>query len=539
VTKSAKVIDASVLRRAMSRFSEALDAHREEIDSLNVFPVPDGDTGTNMALTQRSVSEAVAAAGDVTLEEVGRIVARAALMGARGNSGVILAQVLRGLCDRLCQEPTPASRALAEAIGRGSDEARRGVARPVEGTALTVLAAAADAALERAGAGAGPASVADAALEAARAASAKTRDMLPELRDAGVVDAGGRGMILLFDALSAAIHDGDLTEGAGPSGPVGRTAEVETPSLEQRFEVTYLWEGEDDALPDVTEALGEAGDSVVVVGGGGLFKVHVHTNEPDVVQAAGAEAGSVRDVRVVDLEREVAEQCVAGQARAVRAAERHACELVAVAEGEGLAELFSSLGATVVPGGPGNNPSVAELVKGIETASAASVFMLPNHSNIEPAAREAAAESAKEVVVVPARSIPAGLSAAAAFNPFDSARDNERSMADAVRGATGIEITVAARDAMTAGGSVRKGEWLGLVDGDLAEAGSDPAEIAGKLVARLRSEDHEILTLIVGADPTDEEAARMADALRDAAPGLEVETHRGGQPHSQYLIGLE
>jgi fatty acid kinase len=533
------VIDSSKLREAMSTYAEALEAHREEIDSLNVFPVPDGDTGTNMALTQRTVCEALMAAEDMALPEVGRIVSRAALMGARGNSGVILAQALRGFCDRLCREQSADSRDLAEALTRASEEARSAVARPVEGTALTVLSGAAEAARDSWLAGEDPASMAGAALEGARRASDRTRDMLPELRAAGVVDAGGRGMVLLFDALSAALRGGELTEGVGPSGPVGRTTEAKPEALEQRYEVMYLWEGSDEALPGLTATLNDEGDSVVVVGGGGLFKVHVHTNRPDTVQAAGAAAGSVRDQRVVDLESEVAELCVAGQARAVRASERRASGLVAVTEGRGLAELFSSLGAAVVAGGPGNNPSVRELVRALEAMPAPFVLVLPNHPNVVPAAREAAAASVKDVAVVPARSIPAGLSAAAAFNPFAPGGENERSMLEAIGGSLAIEITVASRDATTHGGPVRKGDWLGLLDGEVAEFGSDPAELAAKMVARLRSEDHEVLTLIVGADPSDEEAARLAEELRDAAPGLQVETHRGGQPRYHYLIGLE
>jgi DAK2 domain fusion protein YloV len=543
VARAVTVIDASVLREVMSRFSEALEAHREEIDSLNVFPVPDGDTGTNMALTQRAVCEALAEAGDMELPEIGRLIGRGALMGARGNSGVILAQVLRGLCDRLCRAGGAGARDLAEALAQASDQARRAVARPVEGTVLTVLSTAAEAAREQGGGDGGPAAVADAALEAARSASKRTRDMLSELRAAGVVDAGGRGMVLLFDALAAAVGGGALTEGAGPQGPVGRKADVEPGTLEQRYEVTYLWEGPSDAIPELSRALNAAGDSVVVVGGDGLFKVHVHTNEAAAVQDVAVRVGSVRDVRVVDLQSEVAEQCVAGQARAVRAAEVLPAGMVAVVEGDGLAELFSSLGASVLPGGPENVPDVDDLVRAIDAVPAVHVLVLPNHRSVRSVAREAAVKSTKDASEVPAVSVPAGLSAAAAFNPVASPEENEHEMSEAAARTPSIEIQRATRDATARADAVEPSAWVVVLNGAVVEAGSDPVELVERRVASFRSPDHdhdyEILMLIVGRDATDGEAERFAAHLRDAVPWLRIEMHRGGQPHSYYLIGLE
>jgi uncharacterized protein len=538
VARGVAAIDGGVFREVMVRFGEALEAHREEIDSLNVFPVPDGDTGTNLALTQRAVRDALEQAGSSDLRDAGRVVARAALMGARGNSGVILAQVLHGLSEGLGNSAAADARALAESLERASAEARRAVARPVEGTALTVLGDAAGAARRSQAAGSDLAATALAALEAARRASDRTHEMIPELSAAGVVDAGGRGMVLLFDAFAAVLGGGRLTEPVGPSGPVGRVQQAEPQPLRQRYEVVYLWEGSDERLPEISRALNELGDSVVVVGGSGLFKIHVHTNVPDEAVAA-AGPGGAHDLQVVDLEAQVAEHCVAGQARAVRMAEQQAAALVAVSDGDGLAEIFRSLGAVVVRGGPGSNPAVGELVEAVEASPASSALILPNHPNVLPASERAARESSKDVRVIPTSSVVAGLSAAAAFNPMVPAQENEEPMRDVAKGFVHLEVTRAVRDAATPAGPVRRGDWLGLAGGDIVAAGRDPERIAVKLVANHRSPNHEVLTLVLGVEASDDEAAGVEAALRESTSDLEIQVHRGGQPHHPYLIGLE
>jgi DAK2 domain fusion protein YloV len=483
------------------------------------------------------------------VEEIGRLdgddpeafaeaVGRAALMGARGNSGVILAQVLRGLVDTLwhAESAGAAGSPLAAGLRAASDEARRAVARPVEGTVLSVLEDAAAAAEARDG---DAATVAESAFGAAEASLDRTREVLPELRSAGVVDAGGRGILLLFDALASVLGGHAMTVDVGPGGPVGhQEADVEGP-LEFRFEVMYLLHGDDALVPALSDRLAAIGDSVVVVGGGGLYKVHVHTNDPDLAVEAATEAGRTQDVRVADLEGQVAEQCAAGQARAVRVAERQAVAMVAVADGDGLAALFRSLGAVVVPRGPGNDPSVRELLDAIEAAPAPAVVVLPGHPDVVPAAERAARESAKEVRVVPTSSIPEGLSAAAAFNPLGTLDDAGRAMEHAAGGVAAGAVTRAARDASTPAGDVAPGDWLGLVDGEVVAVGDAPVAVVVELVTRLRRESDEILTVLWGADATEGEVERLRGALAGEFYGLEVEIHRGDQPGFPFLLGLE
>jgi DAK2 domain fusion protein YloV len=538
VAPSSTTIDAAALREAMSRFGRTLDEHREELNSLNVFPVPDGDTGTNMALTQLSVVEALVGLESGGLPELGGAIARASLMGARGNSGVILAQVLRGLCERLCEKEAADATALGDALVLAAEEARRAVAKPLEGTALSVLSDAAAGAQDALAKGGDVVSVAGAALRSARDSVARTTELLPELREAGVVDAGGRGMLLLFDALASTLAGHDLTEPVGPLGPVGHAQGQDTQPLDHNYEVMFLWEGRDDEVPELTQGLSRLGDSVVIVGGGGLYKVHAHVDDPEAAVSVAGD-GAVRDVRVVDLAAEVAEHCVAGQARAVRVAEEQAAALVAVADGDGLIELFRSLGAVVVRGGPGNPPAVGDIAAAIDAAPADSVLVLPNHRNVVPAADQAASESAKTVHVLPVRSPPAGLTAAAAFNPMADADENRTSMASAAEACACGEIVLATGGGTSAVGAVGVGDCIGMVGDEVRAVGHDPPNVAAALVRALLTDDQEILTLVVGADPSDQESAAVEEAIRAAAPALEVEVHRGGQPRTLFLIGVE
>ncbi|HEX6208921.1 MAG TPA: DAK2 domain-containing protein [Actinomycetota bacterium] len=527
-------LDAPTLRRAMTLYARALEAHREEIDSLNVFPVPDGDTGTNMLLTQQAVVEALEKTSDASLAETGETIARASLMGARGNSGVILSQILRGLCARL-GEGEADGRALAEALARADALARSAVAEPVEGTILSVLHDAA----ERAGDG-DVGAVAEGAFGAAEASLVRTRDQLAALRDAGVVDAGGKGLVLLLDALRAAIRGGDLRTRAGPPGPVGHRDTPGTTGSRYGFETMFLLETADGELGSLREALRRIGDSVVVVGGGGLYNVHVHTDDPDAAVEAGRAVGEPREVRVTSLDERVARHCLAGQARGAREAEEEQVgrlPLVAVVEGAGLEGIFRSLGATVVRGGPGNNPAVGDLVRALERTPGDLVFLLPNHPNVWPAAKAAAREAGR-AEVVRTRSASQGIAAALAY----STGDGSAPMSDAARRTASGRLARAERAAETPGGGVAPGDWVGIddADGDIWAAGGDAAAVAARLVTdRLATDRHELATVYWGSEGTREGAEAVAWAIRGALADLETDVQRGDQPRYPYLIALE
>ena len=537
-----ETLDAAALARAMDLYAEALEAHREEIDSLNVYPVPDGDTGTNLLLTHRAVIEAMGRRGrSGSIDEIGAIVSRASLMGARGNSGVILSQVFRGLFAAWHGHDNVGPAELVAGLEEATREAYRAVARPVEGTVLSVLrdaaGAAAAAGTER------EANVHDllaACLAEARASLERTREALPELRRAGVVDAGGRGLVLFFDALLAAFEGRGRSETPGPPGPVLRRpagpAPVSPVDLEFPFEVQVLLEAGDEEVAALRTELARQGDSLVIVGGG-TVNVHVHTDRPQEVVALVSEAGSARDVRVTDLREQVVD-CIGGQARSVRVAEQ-TCAMVAVAEGEGLVRTFRSLGALVVPGGPGANPSVMDLLAAIEAASAEEVAVLPNHPNVVPAATQAAGATRKRAAVIDSRSVPGGLAAATEFNPHAPLDQNALAMREAVMRCRAGELARAERDADTPAGHVEAGEWLAMASGTAAAVGGTAAECALAVALRIAGPEDELLTLIVGQDASPEERRTVEATLRRRFPDLEVQVLDGGQPRYPFLIGVE
>jgi DAK2 domain fusion protein YloV len=523
-------LDPPKLRRAMEAYAQELRRHRLELNSLNVYPVPDGDTGNNMLLTQEAVVEALGQIDDegAGFDVVGSAISRASLMGARGNSGVILSQVLRAICERMPTDGRPAGASeISAALRHAATEAHRAVAKPMDGTVLSVLREAADAAEGSAGRGEEAATVLEAALGAGRAELARTMEVLPQLVAAGVVDAGGKGILVLLDVLMATLQDQAPSEPIGPLGPIGQQQGVRAPQASlPGFEVQFLLEATEEGALSLRRALGEIGDSLVVVGGGGLFNVHVHTDEPDLVVGIGGRAGRTRELRVLSLAEGV--DCIGGQARAVQVAEQ-ASAMVAVVEGEGLVRVFASLGAVVVTG---IDSSVPDLASAIDSAPAGAVVVLPNHPSFAAAAEIATAESSKDTVVVGSRSMPAGIAAAAAFNPNSSLRVNAATMEAALMLCRSGEL-VRTREA-------DGGDWLGVVEGEAVFPAATVTEAAAQVVQRLQpKEGAELVTIVVGKDALPDDRVRVQDVLRRRFPGIRLEIVDGGQPRSPFLIGVE
>jgi DAK2 domain fusion protein YloV len=505
----------------MALYAEGLRRHRDEIDSLNVFPVADGDTGTNLLLTLEAVDRRLADLdSSAPWHVVGEAILESSLLGARGNSGVILSQVLRGFLQALPEEGggVDVARALAEA----SREADRAVAAPAEGTMLSVLRDAAGAATSAAASAEEVEAVLDVALAAARDSLRRTTELLPALREAGVVDAGALGLVLLLDALRAAVTGGELTEAVGAMGPVNRVAaQAVPPSAGPATEVEFILEAPDERVVALRGELARIGDSVVVVGGGGRYHVHVHTDTPDDATAAGARAGRLGEVSMVALLDRL-DPCIADQARGVRVAEA-ATALVASADGQGLMRTLRSLGATVLPGSCG----VADLVSAVEASPPREVLLLPAHPDLARTANDAAAGAAKPVRVIVASSIPAALAAAAAFNATAPFEENVEGMEAAVASTVSGEVVRA-----PAG-------WTGRIDGHaVVEAAASPADAIEELVRKL-SDGRELLTLVAGRDATDGELEVVRTRLRSTHPELELSEVWGDQPGAPYVIGLE
>jgi uncharacterized protein len=531
----------------VTTYRDALRLHQDAINRLNVYPVPDGDTGTNMALTVQSVAEALPGAG-ADLGEVATAISRGALMGARGNSGVILSQILRGLAEAIRDGGGVDGPAVVAGLRRASDGAYQAVQHPVEGTILTVIRAAAEGAEQVAAEGPpGLVAVLGAARTAAAEALARTPDLLPVLKEADVVDSGGTGLLLLFDSFLHVTDGRDMPEPdesqvAAPAQAGGEHSEAGSSC---RYEVMYLLEAPDEAIGSFREVWSGIGDSIVVVGGDGLYNCHIHTDDIGAAVEAALDAGRPRQIRVSDLWDEVEEERWVREAAKTPPPETPevpvTCAVVAVCAGDGIARIFHSLGANrIVTGGQSMNPSTAELLAAIEDAPADQVMVLPNNKNVVPVAHAAAAQSAKTVRVVPTRSVPEGFAALLDYDPEAGAEDNETSMLAGARRVLAGEVTTAVRASRCDVGPIAAGDFLGITGGEIVAVSPTLSAAANELLAHLVAPDHhDIVTLIAGEGSTPADTRRITTWLEDNHPEVAVEVHQGGQPLYPYLLSVE
>ena len=526
---------------------EALGEARAAIDALNVFPVPDGDTGTNMFLTLESACAGIAEAFDAApdgrvpaLVDVAEAFGRGAVLGARGNSGVILAQVIRGVASVIADTPSRVFTAdvVRRGLRRACGEAYAAVAHPVEGTILTVARAAADAA--EAWPGDDLVGVVESAVASAHEALDRTPQMLPVLRDAGVVDAGGQGLVVVYDALL------DVVTGVRRRRP-GRGVRPKLPAVarlgsaahglpvapaggDMSYEVMYLFGGEDAAAEALRSRLDGLGDSLVVTGDDGLWNVHVHVHDAGAAIEAGLDLGRVHRIRVTYLP-----SALPAEARVGRG-------VVVVAHGPGVAAVLQEQGAVVVPARPRRRPSTAELLDGITRANAAEVLLMPSDSDTLAVA-EAAAEQARaagiRVSVIPTRSVVQSLAAAAVHDPAARFDDDVVAMTRAAGATRYGAVTVASREAMTSAGPCREGDILGLADGDIVEIGDSVDAVARAVLERLLSSGGELVTVVTGEEATESLADELAEWLSATHPGLDLVGVRGGQPLWPVIVGVE
>ncbi|HET9691882.1 MAG TPA: DAK2 domain-containing protein [Acidimicrobiales bacterium] len=529
-------------------FRDALRAHQERINRLNVYPVPDGDTGTNMALTLESVLEGLAEAGD-DLPAVAKAISHGSLMGARGNSGVILSQILRGLATTFGAAGGVDAAVLRDGLAAARDGAYKAVQNPVEGTILSVVAAAAEAAAasDTDDLGALVAEVRD----AAAAALERTPEQLPVLKQAGVVDSGGSGLLLLFDALAHVVSGTPLPEPDASAAPAATNAQGRGRAEggddhdDLRYEVMYLLEAPDAAIDSFRGVWAGLGDSIVVVGGDGIWNCHIHTADIGGAIEAALEVGRPRKIRVTDLWEEVEEERWVREAAAGGVPEAPpepvGCAVVAVCTGEGIRRIFRSLGvSTTVTGGQTMNPSTAELLEAIAAAPADQVVVLPNNKNIVPVAEAAAAQAAKAVRVVPTRGVQEGFAALLEYDPEGAVDDVAALMADSAGRVVAGEVTVAVRDTTAEVGPVRAGDFIGLSRSGIEAVGASASEAAIGLLDRLiDAGHHEIATIIVGEGAAAADTRRITEWLAEHHPDVATELHQGGQPLYPYLLSIE
>ena len=553
-------LGADALRHTLVTYRNTLKRHQADLNKLNVYPVPDGDTGSNMARTLDAVVAELNKHPD-SLDETYNAISHGSLMGARGNSGVILSQILRGLSATLKVASEHGAVKVAEALKAASVAAYDSVLKPIEGTILTVVREAADAAVRAAGDGATLAAMLRVARAAGRESLANTPELLPVLKEAGVVDAGGAGFLLLLDSALHVVDGEPLPEPENLSGPnteqliaVMKRGETDAANgagvdvSELRYEVMFLLEIDDSKSREFKLKWGEIGDSIVVVGGDGLYNCHVHTNDIGAaIEAPISLGGRPHQIRVTDLFEEVAEEHEKREAQIGAPTSNYTalpavtCAVVAVASGDGIAEIFGNLGVHgVVTGGQTLNPSTQELLDAVEHMNASQVVILPNNKNIIPVAQQVDGLTKKDVRVVPTCSMPEALAALVAYDPTASAEHNGTAMAKAAAAVVTGEITTAVRDTKTDAGAVKAGDTIGLVRGDgVVAIAPDVFECATALLKHIVTDNRELLTIIVGVDATADTTERIVAWAGEHFPAVASEVHRGGQPLYPYLFGVE
>jgi DAK2 domain fusion protein YloV len=542
--KTANFCSGKGLRQALEASTAWLERHAETINALNVYPVPDGDTGTNMLLTMRAALEELNNSPAQSASVVAHAVSYGSLMGARGNSGVILSQLFRGLARSLDKKEAFTALELAQAMTEASATAYKGVIKPVEGTILTVAREAADAAVAAAEERNDLLYVLERTVMEARHSVARTPSLLSVLAEAGVVDAGGQGLFVILEGALRFVRGEEV--GEFPTIEAG--VELEVPVEEEYgYETMFILKGEDLNVDEIREAIAAMGESVLVVGDSRAVKVHIHSMEPGRPLDYAAKLGTLTQISVENLQEQYrefvrhGEVTVPGRPQPLPVAEELGdTALVTVAPGAGLTRVFESLGVSaVVPGGQTMNPSTQQILKAIEGLNTEKAIVLPNNVNVIMAARQAGELSQKEVAVVPTTTIPQGISAVLAFNYQVDLETNAQMMEQAAHSVQTAEITTATRAAQINGVSVEEGEIIGLLDGELTASGSTLEEVVQEMLRQMKADAHEIITMYYGDGIVGTEAERLADEIRANYPDQEVELVDGGQPHYHYILSAE
>nr|WP_278192771.1 DAK2 domain-containing protein [Bacillus haynesii] len=536
-----------------------LSQNANVVDALNVFPVPDGDTGTNMNLSMTSGAKEVEQIDTANIGKVAQSLSRGLLMGARGNSGVILSQLFRGFGKSIEQKSDINAKEFAAAFQAGVDTAYKAVMKPVEGTILTVAKDAAKKAVLTAQTETDIIKVMEAVVNEAEASLERTPELLPVLKEVGVVDSGGKGLLYVYEGFLASLKGEKLSEKAAALPSLDDLVSAEhhknaqshmnTEDIEFGYCTEFMVKldsGKRNFNEDVfRQDLSGFGDSLLVVSDENIAKVHIHAEYPGEVMTYAQKYGSLINMKIENM-REQHSAILSQNKRETAApaekapAEKQPYGIVTVAMGEGIAELFESIGATkVIEGGQTMNPSTEDIVQAIKDANAETVVILPNNSNIVMAANQAADVAGQHVIVIPTKTVPQGMAALLAFNPALEADENEAAMLGAIGEVKSGQITYAVRDTNIDGIDIKKGDFMGILNGKIVETASDQLTAAKKLIAGMIDEDSEIVTVIKGEDAPEEEAEELAAFISETYEDVEVEVHDGKQPLYSYILAVE
>lgn len=532
-------LDGQELKQLFAASTAWLERHAAYVNSLNVFPVPDGDSGTNMLLTMQAAMKEVGTSPEHSAGTICKLLSHGALLGARGNSGVILSQIIRGFARTIEKKDVINANDFAAAMVEAARTAYKGVVKPVEGTILTVIRESADAATIAAAQHDDLRIVLSKTVDAARVAVLKTPSLLPVLKEAGVVDAGGQGLLVILEGALKYLNGEPMELVA---------AGVSAQALEQLereegwgFDIQFHIRGNNLDVEAIREKIASMGESALIVGDESLVKVHVHAPTPGAILDYGCSVGTITNIIVENMQEQYID-FMAGQSThpPVTSEEIAGIATIAVAPGAGLARVFESLGVgKIVAGGQTMNPSTEDLLKAINAVKSDQVIVLPNNKNIIPAAEQAKLLTTKQLAIVPTKTIPQGIAALLAFNFQSDLESNLKAMERAAHHIKTLEITIATRSVKLDGVEVKEGNFIALIDDELKGAGEDRTALTLAMLERMGAQDAEIITLYYGEAITANEAEVLAEKIRQAYPAQEVEVVNGGQPHYHFIISVE
>lgn len=556
-----KVIDAQLLQKAFISGAYNLEKNKDYINELNVFPVPDGDTGSNMSLTIMAAAREVSALENPSMDELSKTISSGSLRGARGNSGVILSQLLRGFCKEIKGKKQITVSVLSDGFVRAVETAYKAVMKPKEGTILTVAKGVAEKAVELSEMDMDFETLGQEILDHGNEVLKQTPELLPVLKEAGVVDSGGQGLMEFltgaYNGLTGKeVINEPLTSGGAAKTQTMSSEEIDTSHIKYGYctEFIIMLEKEYNAEIETKfkEFLTSIGDSLVVVSDDEIVKVHVHTNHPGLAFEKGLEYGSLTSMKIDNMREEHKEKVIHEQDRK-KAAEQEAAQeakkeepkkpfgFVAVSVGEGLNDIFKDLGVDhIIEGGQTMNPSTEDVLDAISKVNAETVFVFPNNKNIILAANQAAEiEEEKKVIVIPTKTIPQGISALISFDESATAEANQAGMEDAITAVKSGQVTYAVRDTSIDGKEIKTGDYMGIDDAGIQAVGQDITEVVKDLIGAMADEDSELLSIYYGSDVEEEKANALVEAVQAAYPDFEVEAHAGGQPIYYYILSLE
>jgi DAK2 domain fusion protein YloV len=538
-------VDGPLFKRALMGSLSWLSSNHEEVNRLNVFPVPDGDTGTNMLLTLQSAVEDIKDSNAAEVSKIAKLASHGSLMGARGNSGVILSQIFRGFARAVEGKSSLTPAELATAFEEAANAAYRAVNKPTEGTILTVAREAGRAAAAAAGSpDATVPMVIAAAANGARAAVLKTPSQLQILRDAGVVDAGGFGLQIILEGMLKTVEDSEsslaaLATARPAAQPAPSQVSVALPEEGWGYCTEFLIEGTHLDLDRIKTQIEALGNSVLVVGEPELVKVHVHTDDPTRVITLAGGYGKLLKLNVGDMSTQH-RRILEGESQAAAAPRSNGVGVVAVVAGRGLVDIFRGLGVdAIVEGGQTMNPSTQDMLTAIESVPYEEVILLPNNKNVILAAKQVVGLTKKKVHVIETHSVPQGVAAVVAFRGDRSGAENLAAMKSEAERVQTIEVTHAVRDTRSNGLKVRKGDVIGLINDKLEFAGTDYGEVVNKALGKLGADSYELVTVYRGEGASDDEMQKLESDIRSTHPGLEVEVQQGGQQHYPFILSVE